>query len=118
MKFIWKNKRPRIAKVILSEESEAGGLTIPDLKLYYRTTVTKTAWYWHQYGHEDQWYRIEDGETNTHKYSYHILDKGAVIIHWRKDSLFNKWSWENRKSICSKTKLNPCHSPCTKLNSK
>ena len=42
MKFTWKNKRPRRDKANLSKKSEEGSLTIPDLKLYYRTIVIKT----------------------------------------------------------------------------
>ena len=93
LKFVWKHKITQVDKDI-QRKNRTESIILPDVRLQYKVTVTKTKLYWHKNGHRSMEQSISP-ENNPHLHEQQIREKGHKNIQWGKGNFFNKWCEEN-----------------------
>ena len=113
LKFIWNHKRPRIAKAILRKKNKAGSITLPDFRLYYKTTVIKTVRYWYKNRHIDQWNIIKSPEINACTYGQSTT-KEAKMYSGEKTVSSTSCAGINETATCKTMRLEHSFTSYTK----
>ena len=119
--FAWNQKRPQIARGILKKKTRAKGITMPDFRFQvalqscdHQDSVVlaqkQTQRSMEQNRESRSGFTQLDGQL--------IFNKAGKTFHWKKDSLFNKWCWENWTAMCRRVKLDHSLTSYTKINSK
>ena len=92
--FVWKYKKPQIAKAILRKKNGTGGINLPDFRLYHKATVVKTIWYWHKDRNIDQCNEIESPEINLQTYGHLIFAKEERKYNGLKTISLTSGAWK------------------------
>ena len=80
IQYLYEDTKTLSSQSNLEKKNRAGGIKLPDFRLYYKSTVIKTVWYWHRDRNIDQWNKIESPEINPHTCGHLIFDKGGKTI--------------------------------------
>ena len=117
-KFGWRHKRLQILKAILKKKNGAGGIKLPDFRLYQKATVIKTGQYCHKSRYIDQWNRIENSEINPHTCGQLLYHKGGRLYNGEKTSLSINGAGKTGHLHVKKMKFKHSLTPCININSK
>ena len=98
----------------MKKKTKAGGITIPDFKIYYKAVIIKTVWYWHKNRHSHQWNRIENPEMDPQTYGQLMFNKAGKISNGIKTVS----SPSGAGKTCRRMNLDHFLIPYTKINSK